>query len=75
MSENDSMYGTSLYSDMCCNTLEEYAWLVYCHDEYDILQVHSVFTREEHARSFVRAMPYYYVCDLTGTFIKYKIKN
>ena len=55
--------------------MEEPGWLIYCHDDEDILHVHGVYKIEEEARKFLKTNPYFYMSRDSRFCIKYKIKQ
>jgi hypothetical protein len=59
--------------------LQDYAgedgWLVYCHDDEDVLHIHGVYKTEDDARQFLKTNPYFFMSDEANLCIKYKIKQ
>ena len=43
---------TNLHEYMC-----EYGWLIYCHDDDDVLHIHCVYKTEDEARKFLKETP------------------
>jgi hypothetical protein len=63
---------TNLHEYMC-----EYGWLIYCHDDDDVLHVHCVYKTEEEARKFLKETPYFNFCSPSDrdNCIKFKLKR
>ena len=53
----------------------ENGWLVYCHDEEDVLHIHGVYKTEEEARKFLKATPYFFISEDNTACIKFKTKK